>query len=235
MSRPLTREEIEDILCCVKSNPRIPEEIDNCNKENVRNIMRKQLSKVKIYPSKIPALKEEMEKYYIKTQVSAGEMVGVLAATSIGEPTTQLALNSFHSSGISKSSMTTGVPRMQALLNTYKSKDDAGMYLYLKDVDNTNIKDIRSCCMSNYEYRTLKDVITSLKVVEVKNIKEEEVHIAVKNHLQKVFLDGIKKNGLMSVNYQKKYLVVDLNFLLHGKRIIHIVVLQKELHLELQN
>ena len=177
MTRALTFEEIEDIISCIKPNPRIPEEIDACNKENVRSIMRKQLSKIKIYPDKIPALKEETEKYYLKTQISAGEMVGVLAATSIGEPTTQLALNSFHSSGISKSSMTTGVPRMQALLNTYKSKDDAGMYLYLKDVDNTNIKDIRSCCMSNYEYKTLKDVITSLKVVEVKNIKEEDVYI----------------------------------------------------------
>lgn len=174
MSRPLTHEEIEDILCCVKSNPRIPEEIDNCNKENVRHIMRKQLSKVKIYPSKIPALKEEMEKYYIKTQVSAGEMVGVLAATSIGEPTTQLALNSFHSSGISKSSMTTGVPRMQALLNTYKSKDDAGMYLHLKNEDNTDIKEIRSCCMSNYEYKTMKDLISSVKVVETKDLKEQK-------------------------------------------------------------
>lgn len=177
MTRLLTIEEIEDIISCIKPNPRIPEEIDICNKENVRSIMRKHLAKIKIYPEKIPALKEETEKYYLKTQISAGEMVGVLAATSIGEPTTQLALNSFHSSGISKSSMTTGVPRMQALLNTYKSKDDAGMYLFLKDVDNTNIRDIRSCCMSNYEYKTLKDVISSLKVVEVKKIKDEAEYL----------------------------------------------------------
>ena len=109
MSRALTTEEIENIISCIKNNPRIPEEIDACNKENVRNIMRKQLSKVKIYPEKIPELKDQMERYYMKTQVPAGEMVGVLAATSIGEPTTQLALNSFHSSGISKSSITLSV------------------------------------------------------------------------------------------------------------------------------
>ena len=177
MSRALTTEEIEDIISCIKNNPRIPEEIDACNKENVRNIMRKQLSKVKIYPEKIPELKDQMERYYMKTQVPAGEMVGVLAATSIGEPTTQLALNSFHSSGISKSSMTTGVPRMQALLNTYKSKDDAGMYLFLKDVDNTNIKDVRECCMSNYEYKTLRDIISSLKITEVKDIKTQSEYL----------------------------------------------------------
>jgi DNA-directed RNA polymerase II subunit RPB1 len=177
MTRPLTCEEIEDILSCVKTNPRIPEEIDNCNKENVRIMMRKHLSKVKIYPVKIPALKEEMERYYNKTQISAGEMVGVLAATSIGEPTTQLALNSFHSSGISKSSMTTGVPRMQALLNTYKSKDDAGMYLHLKNVDNADIREIRDNCMSNYEYKITKDLISSIKVVEVKELKNQKEYL----------------------------------------------------------
>ena len=143
--RYLTTQELEDILSCVKPNTRIPEEIDTCNKENVKNIMKTKLEKIQIYPNKIEELKEKMENYYMKTQVPAGEMVGMLAATSIGEPTTQLALNSFHSSGIAKSGITTGVPRMQALMNTYKNTE-GGIYLYL-NADMSDIKNVRELCM----------------------------------------------------------------------------------------
>ena len=174
MTRSLTFEEIDDMLSCIVANPRIPQEIDECNKNNVRNIMRKQLEKINIYPDKIPELKKKMEEYYIKTQVPAGEMVGILASTSVGEPTTQLALNSFHSSGIAKSAMTTGVPRIEALLNAYKNlENNCGMYLYLKDSDTTDIKKIRRTCMENYEYKTLENIITSMKILETKDLEKQ--------------------------------------------------------------
>lgn len=172
MLRYLTTQEIEDILSCVKPNTRIPEEIDTCNKENVKNIMKTKLEKIQIYPNKIEELKEKMENYYMKTQVPAGEMVGMLAATSIGEPTTQLALNSFHSSGIAKSGITTGVPRMQALMNTYKNTE-GGIYLYL-NADMSDIKNVRELCMKQYEYKIMKDFLETMKIVEVKNLKEQK-------------------------------------------------------------
>jgi len=178
MARNLTFIEIEDILSCIKPNPRIPEEVDSLNKENVKNIMRKQFQKIKIYPEKIQELKDKVENYYLKTQVAAGEMVGVLAATSIGEPTTQLALNSFHSSGISKSTMTTGVPRIEALLNAYKNlEDNSGMYLYLKDVDYNDIKQIREVCMENYEYKLLKDITDEIRIIKTEDLPKQTEYI----------------------------------------------------------
>jgi DNA-directed RNA polymerase II subunit RPB1 len=49
--------------------------------------------------------------------VHPGEMVGVIAAQSIGEPTTQLTLNTFHSAGVaSKANVTRGVPRIDEIL-----------------------------------------------------------------------------------------------------------------------
>lgn len=183
VKRNLTEDEIVDIVSCVSYNVRIPEEIDTCNKNNIRNIMRKQLEKITIYPSKIEELKEKFEQYYLKTQVPAGEMVGVLAATSIGEPTTQLALNSFHSSGISKSAMNTGVPRIEALLNAYKSiEETSGIYLYLKDVDNTDIKKIREVCMTNYEYKKFSDIVESIKILETNKLTEQKEYIDNKDN-----------------------------------------------------
>jgi DNA-directed RNA polymerase II subunit RPB1 len=48
--------------------------------------------------------------------ISPGEMVGVIAGQSIGEPTTQMTLNTFHLSGVSsKSNVTRGGPRIEEI------------------------------------------------------------------------------------------------------------------------
>ena len=45
-------------------------------------------------------------------------MVGIIAAQSIGEPTTQMTLNTFHFAGVaSKSNVTRGVPRIEEILS----------------------------------------------------------------------------------------------------------------------
>lgn len=70
------------------------------------------------------AEQEIMKKVY-RAIVEPGEMVGPLGGQSIGEPTTQLTLNSFHSAGIGSMNATLGVPRLRALIEA--SKNTAGM------------------------------------------------------------------------------------------------------------
>ena len=55
---------------------------------------------------------------YHKSIINPGEMVGMIsAAQSIGEPTTQMTLNTFHFAGVaSKSNVTRGVPRIEEIL-----------------------------------------------------------------------------------------------------------------------
>lgn len=53
--------------------------------------------------------------------VHPGEMSGVMAAQSIGEPATQMTLNTFHNTGISAKNVTLGVPRLNELLNVGKN------------------------------------------------------------------------------------------------------------------
>ena len=50
-------------------------------------------------------------------QVPAGEAVGVIAAVSIGQPTTQLTLDSFHSAGIAGGTVTTGIGYLGSLVS----------------------------------------------------------------------------------------------------------------------
>ncbi|EDO39496.1 predicted protein, partial [Nematostella vectensis] len=58
---------------------------------------------------------------YLKTLrslVDPGEAVGLLAAQSIGEPSTQMTLNTFHFAGRGEMNVTLGIPRMREILMT---------------------------------------------------------------------------------------------------------------------
>lgn len=48
-------------------------------------------------------------------QCQPGEMVGALAAQSLGEPATQMTLNTFHFAGVSSKNVTLGVPRLKVI------------------------------------------------------------------------------------------------------------------------
>ena len=55
--------------------------------------------------------------HFEKAKIPNGELVGQQAAQSIGEPFTQMTLNTFHIAG-SASTLTTGVPRSEEIINT---------------------------------------------------------------------------------------------------------------------
>ncbi|CAA6667519.1 unnamed protein product [Spirodela intermedia] len=59
---------------------------------------------------------------YISSLVQPGEPVGVLAAQSVGEPSTQMTLNTFHFAGRGEMNVTLGIPRLQEILMTAKEK-----------------------------------------------------------------------------------------------------------------
>jgi DNA-directed RNA polymerase II subunit RPB1 len=75
----------------------------------------------------------ELEGRWARAFVSPGEMVGVLAAQSIGEPATQMTLNTFHFAGVSSKNVTLGVPRLKEILNLAKNIKTPGMVVYLDE------------------------------------------------------------------------------------------------------
>jgi len=67
-----------------------------------------------------------------KAIADPSEMVGVVAAQSIGEPTTQLTLNTFHLSGVASASKAVrGVPRIKELLSISKNIKSPMLKIYL--------------------------------------------------------------------------------------------------------
>lgn len=64
--------------------------------------------------------------------VDAGEAVGALAAHSMGEPATQMTLNTFHFAGVSSKNVTLGVPRLKELLNVARHIKTPVMQVHLE-------------------------------------------------------------------------------------------------------
>ncbi len=83
-----------------------------------RNVSRKHLSS-----SQLRNLCDEIERRVFKARISPCEMVGMLAAESVGEPATQLTLDSFHSCGQASKNIHTsgGVPRLKELIEVSKN------------------------------------------------------------------------------------------------------------------
>ncbi len=59
--------------------------------------------------------------------IAVAQPVGVIAAQSVGEPGTQLTLNTFHSSGVGGSDITQGLPRVEELFEARNPKGQAYM------------------------------------------------------------------------------------------------------------
>ena len=57
--------------------------------------------------------------------VEKGEVVGIIAAQSIGEPGTQLTMRTFHSGGVAGDDITQGLPRIQELFEAREPKGKA--------------------------------------------------------------------------------------------------------------
>ena len=64
-------------------------------------------------------------------QAHPGEMVGALAAQSLGEPATQMTLNTFHYAGVSAKNVTLGVPRLKELINISKKPKTPSLTVFL--------------------------------------------------------------------------------------------------------
>lgn len=58
---------------------------------------------------------------YMNSLVEPGEAVGLLAAQSIGEPSTQMTLNTFHFAGFGAKNVTLGIPRLREIIMTASS------------------------------------------------------------------------------------------------------------------
>ncbi len=73
--------------------------------------------------------------------VELGEAVGIMAAQSIGEPGTQLTMRVFHTGGMAGEDITSGLPRVQELVEARNPKGQAIISKFAGTVTNVEHKD----------------------------------------------------------------------------------------------
>ena len=163
-TRLLTEYEIENLLSFIKPQKGIPSDtamaVVDINKQGLRH----QLQQVKIYPEMIPQLSDMIQKQYFESKIQAGESVGVIGAQSIGEKQTQTCLNTFHTAGSGNKTVTTGVPRVEELLNATKEPKSVNCYVKMKDKHET-IADMRKTIGYGVVEVTFKKIAKSYKII----------------------------------------------------------------------
>lgn len=184
--RRLTEHEI-DSICEVLPRPAclITTVAESVQRRN-QDLLKTQLKSVEIYPCLIPNLKEEIIKNHHKSSICAGENVGILTAQSIGERQTQLTLDSFHSAGLSVTTVTSGVPRLSEILNATKDPK------------------VRRCVFTSATpYKTLKEyrenvqkILTEVKIQDlVTRFQVIDDYDRVRSDIHEWWLDGIDVSG----------------------------------------
>ncbi|KND04665.1 DNA-directed RNA polymerase II subunit RPB1 [Spizellomyces punctatus DAOM BR117] len=95
--------------------------------------------------------------------VNPGEMVGVLAAQSIGEPATQMTLNTFHFAGVSSKNVTLGVPRLKEIINVAKNIKTPSVSVFL-DADYRTSVDRAKRIQSTLPHTTLMSLTAETEI-----------------------------------------------------------------------
>lgn len=105
----------------------------------------------------------EVEAKFKSSIAAPGEMCGTLAAQSIGEPATQMTLNTFHYAGVSSKNVTLGVPRLKEIINVAVNLKTPSMTVYLEPHIAREIalaKEVQTLL----SYTTLKTVTASTEI-----------------------------------------------------------------------
>ena len=133
---------------------------------------------------------------YLRSLVEPGEAVGIVAGQSVGEPSTQMTLNTFHLAGHSAKNVTLGIPRLREILMT-ASKDISTPSMSLYPIEELSSKDAEVFAKSISVLR-LGQIMDSVAV-------EESVDRGKIYGLAKIY--QIKLKFFPSEEYSKTYAI----------------------------
>lgn len=114
--------------------------------------------------SALTYLLERIRLAYSKSIVAPGEMVGMIAAQSLGEPATQMTLNTFHLAGVAtKSNVTRGVQRLEEILSITREPANPSCTVFLnqdEETDNSRAIEI----MQRLSHTKLRQIVGNVQI-----------------------------------------------------------------------
>ena len=166
----------------------------------------KELLTVKRFNRKtLISLLEMITTVYKNAIVAPGEMVGMIAAQSIGEPTTQMTLNTFHFAGVaSKSNVTRGVPRIEEILSLSDNPKNPSVTIYIpKELEGA--RENAQKLIPRIEHTKLNEVVSSIDISfdpdDLNSLIEEDVDTLTQYY---EFEHMIDQCGVVNINDNKE-------------------------------
>lgn len=100
---------------------------------------------------------------YLRNLVEPGEAVGMVAAQSIGEPSTQMTLRTFHFAGVRELNVTLGLPRLIEIVDARKTVSTPIMEVYL-DGDYAKSREKALQVARELELTTVENVASAITI-----------------------------------------------------------------------
>jgi DNA-directed RNA polymerase II subunit RPB1 len=138
----------------------------------------------------------EIKSKFEQAIVRPGEMVGSIAAQSIGEPATQMTLNTFHLAGVSSVNVTLGVPRLKEVINIAKKLNTPSMSIYLKEKEDGYNNDEILALRGKVEHTSLLNIVSLSEIYydpDIKNTIIAEDREMIEEYME-IWEDEINNN-----------------------------------------
>jgi DNA-directed RNA polymerase subunit A" len=107
--------------------------------------MKQEAVDAKVTSDELEVIIGEINKRVDYAKVEPGEAVGVVAAQSMGEPSTQMTMRTFHYAGVAELNVTLGLPRIMEIVDARKQPSTPMMTIYLEEglgSDREKVKEI---------------------------------------------------------------------------------------------
>jgi len=152
--------------------------------------------------AKLRKIMKKIEEEYYNSIAVPGECVGIVSAESIGEPGTQMTLNTFHFAGVAEMNVTTGLPRLIEVLDGRKKISTELMNIFLKKPYSEG-KDIKIIAESLKELTLndfLKEIIVNITESELKIILDKDKMDLLKLDVNKLL--AVLKKSVKSFSFK---------------------------------
>jgi len=150
--------------------------------------------KYNLSKNEVTSIIEDCIKTYEKSLVDPGEAVGTIAAQSLGEPGTQMTLNTFHYAGVADINVTLGLPRIIEIVDARKDPNTPVMRIYLDEEIRESrekaediVKEIEGTTIESISKSMKIDVINMSIVVELDTYKMEKQGLTIEDIKEKLY------------------------------------------------
>ncbi|KAL4076163.1 hypothetical protein J3A83DRAFT_4357265 [Scleroderma citrinum] len=137
----------------------------------IKSKSRKEVIRRRQEPVKAKYFRLLMNVKYLRSLVEPGEAVGLLASQGVGEPSTQMTLNTFHFAGHGAANVTLGIPRLREIVMTASQKPKTPS-MTMDAVPGTSEKDIQIFCKRASKL-ALSQIVDNVTVKERLIVKNE--------------------------------------------------------------